>query len=69
MRFDKQTCFILKDVGSNLDKNHIVYTVKILFEIFKETRPELFKKDKKIKLAVKKYIKKKRCFHSSVGGI
>ena len=58
MRFDKQTCFILKDVGSNLDKNHIVYTVKILFEIFKETRPELFKKDKKNKAGRKKIYKK-----------
>ena len=47
MGFDSQTCFILKEVGSNLDKNHIVFTVKILFEIFKEIRPELFKKDKK----------------------
>ena len=47
MGFDSQTCFILKEVGSNLDKNHIVFTVKILFEIFKEIRSELFKKDKK----------------------
>ena len=47
MGFDSQTCFILKEIGSNLDKKHIVFTVKILFEIFKEIRPELFKKNKK----------------------
>lgn len=54
MGFDSQTCFILKEVGSNLDKNHIVFTVKILFEIFKEIRPELFKKDKKTRTGPKR---------------
>ncbi len=58
MTFDRQSCFILKNLGSNLDKNHDVYTVKILFEIFKETHPELFRKDKKIKAGRKKIYKK-----------
>lgn len=57
MGFDSQTCFILKEVGSNLDKNHIVFTVKILFEIFKEIRPELFKKDKKTRPGPKRIYK------------
>jgi hypothetical protein len=57
MGFDSQTCFILKEVGSNLDKNHIVFTVKILFEIFKEIRPELFKKDKKTRTGPKRTYK------------
>lgn len=57
MGFDSQTCFILKKVGSNLDKNHIVFTVKILFEIFKEIRPELFKKDKKTRTGPKRTYK------------
>lgn len=57
MGFDSQTCFILKEVGSNLDKNHIVFTVKILFEIFKEIRPELFKKDKKTRPGPKRTYK------------
>ena len=57
MGLDSQTCFILKEVGSNLDKNHIVFTVKILFEIFKEIRPELFKKDKKTRTGPKRKYK------------
>lgn len=57
MGFDSQTCFILKEVGLNLDKNHIVFTVKILFEIFKEIRPELFKKDKKTRPGPKRTYK------------
>ena len=57
MGFNSQTCFILKEVGSNLDKNHIVFTVKILFEIFKEIHPELFKKDKKTRTGPKRTYK------------
>lgn len=66
MGFDSPTCFILKEVSSNLDKNHIVFTVKILFEIFKEICPELFKKDKKTRPSPKRNIKLIKCIPSSV---
>ena len=69
MAFDMQFCFILKNVGSNLDKNHYVIRLKFFLKFLKKHTQNYLEKIKKSKQVLKKYIKKKKCFHLLVGDI
>lgn len=37
-----QSKFVLREIGSNLDKNHHVFFLMYLIEIFKELKPEYY---------------------------
>ena len=53
--FKKQYCFEIKEVGKNLDKEHQVFNLMYLIEIFKEFYPEEFEVKKAKKGRRKKY--------------
>ena len=52
---EKQYCFEIKEVGKNLDKEHPVFNLMYLIEIFKEFYPEEFEVKKAKKGRRKKY--------------
>ena len=44
---ESQSCFEIKNVGANLKKEHKVYNLLLLLDIFEEFNPEFFKKNQK----------------------
>ena len=52
---ERQYCFEIKEVGKNLDKEHPVFNLMYLIEIFKEFYPEEFEVKKAKKGRRKKY--------------
>ena len=52
---ESQYCFEIKEVGKNLDKEHQVFNLMYLIEIFKEFYPEEFEVKKAKKGRRKKY--------------